>query len=277
MTTSSKKGEYMSLMINVPTQAELDSYLVIAKTAAASPYWRKQAGDCKPDEAIATLYAMMLLGRELGFSPIQSVSGGIHNIQGKFELSARFMNMAIRARGHKMNIEINNDDICRIWGQRKDTGEEAMAEFTIEEARRCGLVRAGSPWTKTPSDMLFARALSRIARRLFPDCIGNCYVEGEIQEMVLNKPMESAPELPKEEIIHVQPTVQLNLPEEVSKERADEFISQTAVANEKSVKFITERAVKNMGEFVKQFKKWEEKQYSLPIHEDLRTANSLGV
>jgi hypothetical protein len=28
--------------------------------------------------------------------------------------------------------------------------------------------------------MLFARALSRLARQLYPDVIGNCYVEGEI-------------------------------------------------------------------------------------------------
>jgi hypothetical protein len=28
--------------------------------------------------------------------------------------------------------------------------------------------------------MLFARSISRLARQLFPDVIGNCYVEGEV-------------------------------------------------------------------------------------------------
>ena len=50
----------------------------------------------------------------------------------------------------------------------------------MEEAKRAGLVKQSTPWVTFPRDMLYARALSRLARQLFPDIIGNCYVEGEI-------------------------------------------------------------------------------------------------
>jgi hypothetical protein len=268
----------MSLTITVPTEAELSSYQIIAKIAASNPHWRKLGGDGKPEEIVATILSVMLLARELGFSPMQAVSGGINNIQGKFEISARLMNQAIRARGHKMTIRTLNDDVCEIWGKRRDTGEEMTVTYHIEEARRSGLVRPNGPWFKVPQDMLFARAISRMARRLFPDCIGNCYIEGEIQETVLQKPAEIPVELPKEDFVDVKPEPILHLPEDVSEDRAKEYITKTAEITQRTVSEITQRAVQNMGDFVRSFKKWEEKYYSPPTSpEDLRNATLLGV
>ena len=39
----------------------------------------------------------------------------------------------------------------------------------LEEAKKAGLVRSGGAWEHYPSDMLFARALTRGARRFAPD------------------------------------------------------------------------------------------------------------
>ena len=255
----------MSLMITVPTESELSSYQIIAKIAASNPHWRKLGGDGKPEEIEATILSVMLLARELGFSPMQAISGGINNIQGKFEISARLMNQAIRARGHKMTIRMLTDEVCEIWGKRKDTGEEMSVSYHIEEARRSGLVRPNGPWVKVPQDMLFARAISRMARRLFPDCIGNCFIEGEIQEAVLKTPAVVPQELPKEDFLDIKPEPVLKLPEDVAEDRAKEYIAKTAEVTQRSISQITQRAVDNMGDFIKSFKKWEEKQYSLPI------------
>ena len=41
-------------------------------------------------------------------------------------------------------------------------------------------MRGGGGWEKYASDMLFARCISRLARRLFADVISTAYVEGEI-------------------------------------------------------------------------------------------------
>ena len=73
------------------------------------------------------------------------------------------------------------------------------ASYRIEEAQKAGLIKAGSGWMKNPQDMLFARAISRLARRIAPDIIGGCYVEGEIQD-ALN--------------VHVEPITENYEPEE---------------------------------------------------------------
>ncbi len=61
-----------------------------------------------------------------------------------------------------------------------DTQECYTASFSLDDARRAGLVRSGGGWEKYASDMLFARCISRLARRLFADVISTAYVEGEI-------------------------------------------------------------------------------------------------
>jgi len=74
-----------------------------------------------------------------------------------------------------------------MYGKRKDTGEEMEVTYHIEEAARAGLIKDFSAWKSVPQDMLFARCISRLARRLFADCIGGCYVEGELQETILKE------------------------------------------------------------------------------------------
>lgn len=247
---------------SLPTETELKSYQIVATIASNNPHWRKLGGNGKPEEIVATILSVMLLARELGFSPMQAVSGGINNIQGKFEISARLMNQAIRARGHKMQQKALTDEICTLWGKRKDTGEEMEVIYHIEEARRSGLVRDGSPWKKTPQDMLFARCISRLARRLFPDCIGSCYIEGELQETVQGKIIDPI-EVPKKEEFDlvVEPVIKLELPENVIVERVDAFIQETADQTKKSFVEIKKRAASNLDAFLSKFKEWETRKY----------------
>lgn len=252
----------LTTFIALPTESELKSYQIVATIASNNPHWRKLGGNGKPDEIVATILSVMLLARELGFSPMQAVSGGINNIQGKFEISARLMNQAIRSRGHKMQQKNLTDEICVLWGKRKDTGEEMEVAYHIEEARRSGLVRDGSPWKKTPQDMLFARAISRLARRLFPDCIGSCYIEGELQESIQGKIIDPI-EIPKKEEfdLAIEPETYLELPEDVISERVDVFIQETSDQTKKPFSEIKKRAANNIDAFLAKFREWEEKRY----------------
>lgn len=251
-----------------PSEGELKSFQIIAKIAVNNPHWKKLAGSVKSEEAEYVILGAMLLAREMGFSPMQAVSGGINIIQGKFEISARLMNQAIRARGHRLQVKTMSDEVCVIWGKRKDTGEDMEINYHIEEARRSGLVRDGSPWKKTPQDMLFARAISRLARRLFPDCIGVCFVEGELQEAILKQSPESI-EMPKKDEIElvVEPLVNLSLPEDVNTDHVEEFIQETATQTKRSGNDIRKRASENLEGFLKSFRQWAEKHYP-PIQED---------
>lgn len=158
----------------VPGEHEMMVFHTMAETAVSSKMY-KGIGEK------AGVMMIMLSARELGISPMQALNGGLNIINGKVEISARMMNALIRRSGHKIVVQEFNEKRCMITGQRCDSGEQQSCTFTIEEAQKAGLVKPGGGWTKWPKDMLFARALSRLARQLFSDVIGIGYVEGEIQ------------------------------------------------------------------------------------------------
>lgn len=184
----------------IPTQDEFKTLQLIATHAGSSKFFNNLGG-------VDGILCISLMARELGISPMAALSGGINYILGKVEISPRLMNSMIRQRGHTLDIAESTDTVCTIKGTRKDTKETYVCTFTIEMAKKAGLVKTGGGWEKYPSDMLFARCLSRLARRLFADVIGPAYVEGEIADskdemkMAINeseaKPVEEAkkPEL----------------------------------------------------------------------------------
>lgn len=159
----------------IPTNEEMAVYQTIAKKAFESQFFQKIGGE-------AGLLSIMLMARELGLPPLQSVMGGMSVIQGKVEVSPRMMNTMIRKAGHRLDIIESSDIRCQIKGTRNDTKETYECSYSLEDARKAGLVRSGGGWEKYASDMLFARCLSRLARRLFADVISSAYVQGELSD-----------------------------------------------------------------------------------------------
>lgn len=144
--------------------------------------------------------------KSLGLDPRIALNGGLYNVKGKIEMSARTMNALIRSRGHSITrCKSSDDTICKLYGRRADNGDIWHESFTIAEAEKAGLTN--SPvWKNYTRDMLFARALSRLARQLFPDIIGSVYVEGEISldASIPEKPVfePSKPIKPVFDILH---------------------------------------------------------------------------
>lgn len=129
----------------------------------------------------AGIYTILQKARSIGLNPLDALQGGMYFVQGKVELSANTMNFLIRRAGHSITKdEASTPDCCILRGKRTDTGDTWTASFSIAEAKRAGIFKA--TWEKYPEDMLFARALTRLARQLFPDVIRGCYVEGEIRD-----------------------------------------------------------------------------------------------
>jgi hypothetical protein len=157
----------------VPQEHELMVFQTMAAQAVDSKMYRG-IGDK------AGIMMIMLSARELGISPMAALNGGLNIINGKVEISARMMSALIRKAGHMISVKESTATECILVGTRGDTLEVQSASFSIQEAQLAGLVKAGGGWTKWPKDMLFARALSRLARQLFSDVIGIGYVEGEI-------------------------------------------------------------------------------------------------
>jgi uncharacterized protein YlaN (UPF0358 family) len=134
------------------------------------------------------MFAIACKSISLGIDPLDALNGGLYSVQGKVEMSANMMNQLIRKYGHSIKKDPKSDDtICILHGRRADNGDDWTESFSLMEAKRAGLVTPNNVWSKYPGDMLFARALSRLARRLFPDVIKGCYTEGEIKMLDSDK------------------------------------------------------------------------------------------
>ena len=130
-------------------------------------------GIASPEQAIA----IMMKGYELGLSLASSFEF-IKVIQGKPSLTpmgalALIQNSPFLAG---MKIEEFKDDkgqprACRVWMKRTN-GFEYTVEFTIDDAKRAGLIRPDSGWEKYPANMLRWRAIGFCADVVFPDVIG---------------------------------------------------------------------------------------------------------
>ena len=125
------------------------------------------------------IYAIVERARSIGVNPFEALNGGMYFVKGKVEMSAAMMNRLIRSKGHSITKDKKSDDtICILHGKRADNGDTWSESFSIKDAQTAGIY--GNVWKTYPKDMLFARALSRLARQLFSDVIGGCYVEDEI-------------------------------------------------------------------------------------------------
>ena len=98
-------------------------------------------------------------------------------------MTSALMAQIIRSHGHTIiQDESSTDTLCVLKGIRKDNGNTWIARFSLKDAVRAGLYdeKRINVWRKYPQRMLFARALSILARELFSDLLAGCYTEGEI-------------------------------------------------------------------------------------------------
>ena len=164
----------------IPSNEEFSAIERISKHAFASKYFEKLGG-------LSGIFSIVTYAKELGIHPMQALFGGMQNVLGKIQVAPVQMNAMIRRAGHRIDIIECTDKVCTLKGTRAGTEETATVSYTFEMAKRAGLVKAGGGYEKYAEDMLWARAMSRLARRLFPDVIGPMYVEGEIEEIEKEK------------------------------------------------------------------------------------------
>ena len=124
--------------------------------------------------------------------------------------------------------------------------------------------------------MLFARCISRLARRLYPDCIGGCYVEGELQETIQGKQLESI-EVPSSNELDNVPSAEvkeaeivLDFPEDIDAEHAEEYIKFCqSISKNSTIALIKTHIANNMQSFVEAFKQWERKNFPEDFQNDI--------
>ena len=157
------------------------------------------------------LFAIVQKAKSLGISPLEALNGGLYYVNGKVGMSTEMMASLIRERGHSISKDPKSDNsICVLHGRRKDTGDTWTVSFSMGDATKAGLAK--NMYDKYPAIMLYNRAMSCLARQLFPDVIkGAGYTMDELQEIKDSKQVSYQSPAPIEV-------------EKITKEQADELI-----------------------------------------------------
>lgn len=157
-------------------------------------------------------FAKILLGRDLGLSPTQAMTG-IHIVEGKPEVAAVTLASFVRRRpGVSYRVVEHTNEACEIHFFTGDDPERCkckpggrpagtcnVSRFTEEDADLAGLTRPSqngkaSNHTKYPRNMFFARAMSNGVKWYVPEALGGIpvYTEGEVYQAAIEAPRQAA-------------------------------------------------------------------------------------
>lgn len=144
------------------------------------------------------IFAIVQKAKSLNVHPLEALNGGLYYVQGKVGMSSEMMASLIRQAGHSIVKDAKSDNsLCILHGRRSDNNDTWTISFSMEDAKRAGLAK--NMYEKYPGIMLYNRAMSMLARQLFPDVIkGAGYTREELMEIKPNVPQvveETAPEI----------------------------------------------------------------------------------
>lgn len=183
-----------------------------------TPHYAKMGSD--------GIFAIVTTASSLGIDPIRALNGGLYYVQGKVGMSTELMASMIREKGHSIiKDQSSTDTKCVLRGKRGDNGDTWTISFSIDDAKRAGIYKDASPWGKYPSVMTYNRAMSILARQLFPDVIkGVGYDKDELNEIAISKtPIKTAMSFEEMEVVK---------PEGVGQERGNELTKLLSTCTE---------------------------------------------
>ena len=125
----------------------------------------------------------ILAGRELGLSPLQSMTD-IYMVNGKVALQAKLIAALIKKSGkYDYTVDKWDSEECLITFYQLNGKKEKIGEssFSIKDAARAGIVNK-EVWKSYPRNMLFARAVSNGARMYCADII-TAYTPEEVEDI----------------------------------------------------------------------------------------------
>lgn len=164
---SETKNEVKAVAVYRQPQLTPDVWQMITEVAPTM-YLARCFGVASKEQAAA----IMLKGYELGLS----LSGSfeyIHIVDGKPGLSPRGALALILSSpiygGMKITEEVGK---CTVWMKRADNGFEHTVTWTIQDARKAGVVKPDSGWEKYEPNMLRWRTIGFCADVVFPDVTG---------------------------------------------------------------------------------------------------------
>lgn len=136
--------------------------------------------------------AAILYGAEIGLGPIQALQN-VFEVHGTPAIYARTMQALLEAKGFEFRTVEDTIPAVEVYGWRpespvirdKETGlriaPDEKSRWTIEDAELAGFTR-NEKYTRQPRQMLYAKAVTEVCRRLSPaTLLGIAYSAEELQ------------------------------------------------------------------------------------------------
>lgn len=150
--------------------ARMGMWLAAAESEAQNP------------EALGASAALRLaFARELGL-PL-TAAAELHVIKGRLTLGALLLRALAERRGYRIEKVDAGDEACTAVVYNGDDRELGRATYTIERAKRAGLVKDRGGWVKNPDRMLWARAATEAIRDFAPEVAVGLLVTEELDEV----------------------------------------------------------------------------------------------
>ena len=125
--------------------------------------------------------AIIMTGREFGLTVMQSFRT-LHVIDGKVSMSADLIVGLIKKHPdcEYFTLAESTDKVATYVTKRRQNKNETRCTFTIEDAKRAGLLGKDN-WIKYPRSMLARRAGTELGHAEYPDVIGGLYDPDEME------------------------------------------------------------------------------------------------
>ena len=133
-------------------------------------YWLSlaESGDKSPKAKGAAAAIRFAFADALGLSPLAATE--ISTIGGRIVVGAKLARALAGKAGYRVVRAESDESICTAVLILTETGEEiGRTTYTIEDAKRAGLVKDGSGYKKDPARMLWARASKRVIDDFAPE------------------------------------------------------------------------------------------------------------
>lgn len=152
----------------LPTKDELGVIGLIARSVVSAK------GHAVPShiDSSAKAAAVMLAGFELGVKPMTALRH-VLVVNGRTEPDAQLMAGIVQAHEPDARIEVVEltDESCTMRLVRPSRGINAEYTYTLDDAKKAGLVKGNNPWSLYPKDMMRWAAVKRLCRAYAPDLI----------------------------------------------------------------------------------------------------------
>lgn len=119
--------------------------------------------------AIASGTGSVLTGLPLGLDPLTALSQ-VFIVKGRPGLYTKLKLAKAQAHGHKVWDEEYTDEAVTVAGRRRGEDDVVRIRITIEQARKAKWTD-NEAYEKTPADMLWSRATSRVLDRIAGDVL----------------------------------------------------------------------------------------------------------